>query len=313
MDIIEVSAKEFGCVITQPYQIFSGSAFAELNKDKVDEVKYFLFKDGKYRLGLIAGIRNNVFYSPFSAPFGGLVFLNPDVRINLIDDAMKQLLQWAVTQKIESINITLPPSIYDESFIAKQINSFFQNGFAIKVVDLNHSFELINFNGDYVEQMNRNARRNLKIALQEDLNFFKCISIEEKKSAYEIIRRNRESKNFPLRMSWEQVENTIKIISADFFIVYDRQNIAIASAIIFHINAGIVQVIYWGDIPEYSEHKTMNFLSFKVFEYYKSIGKKIVDIGPSTENAIPNYGLCEFKESIGCRVDTKFTFSKKIF
>ena len=35
-------------------------------------------------------------------------------------------------------------------------------------------------------------------------------------------------------------------------------------------------------------------------------------IGPSTESSIPNYGLCEFKESIGCEINQKFTFSKEI-
>jgi lipid II:glycine glycyltransferase (peptidoglycan interpeptide bridge formation enzyme) len=70
-----------------------------------------------------------------------------------------------------------------------------------------------------------------------------------------------------------------------------------------------VQVIYWGDIPEFSKYKTMNFLSFNIFEHYKKSGLKIVDIGPSTENSIPNYGLCEFKESIGCSIAAKVTFS----
>ena len=39
---------------------------------------------------------------------------------------------------------------------------------------------------------------------------------------------------------------------------------------------------------------------------------KNVDIGPSTENSEPNYGLCEFKEGIGCKIVPKYTFSKEI-
>ena len=145
MEILEVSSKEFQDIIPHPYHVFSSSTFSELNIGKVEKVYYLLFKDSKFRLGIIGGIRDNIFFTPFSAPFGGFVFLNHDVRINFINDAIKQLLEWAVTQKNESINIILPPSIYDESFIAKQVNSFFQNGFAIKGIDLNHSFELINF------------------------------------------------------------------------------------------------------------------------------------------------------------------------
>lgn len=39
---------------------------------------------------------------------------------------------------------------------------------------------------------------------------------------------------------------------------------------------------------------------------------KYLDIGPSTENSIPNYGLCDFKESIGCRRSLKYTMVKEL-
>ena len=63
---------------------------------------------------------------------------------------------------------------------------------------------------------------------------------------------------------------------------------------------------------DFSEFKTMNFLSYEVFKYYKENGIKVVDIGPSTEDSIPNHGLCEFKESIGCDLSPKYSFYKKI-
>ena len=56
----------------------------------------------------------------------------------------------------------------------------------------------------------------------------------------------------------------------------------------------------------------MNYLSFSVFEYYKKLGIHIVDIGPSSEDSVPNHGLCEFKESIGCDIIPKFKFVKKL-
>jgi len=55
----------------------------------------------------------------------------------------------------------------------------------------------------------------------------------------------------------------------------------------------------------------MNFLSFNVFNYYKDLGIEIIDIGHSTEDSIPNNGLCEFKESIGCSIGILYEFYKK--
>jgi lipid II:glycine glycyltransferase (peptidoglycan interpeptide bridge formation enzyme) len=95
----------------------------------------------------------------------------------------------------------------------------------------------------------------------------------------------------------------------DFFTV-NKEQTTIGAAVVFHVAPRIVQVVYWGDLPAYSEYKTMNFLSYSLFNYYQNQGIKIIDIGPSTENSIPNHGLCEFKESIGCDIAIKTVFTK---
>jgi lipid II:glycine glycyltransferase (peptidoglycan interpeptide bridge formation enzyme) len=139
-----------------------------------------------------------------------------------------------------------------------------------------------------------------------------CKTQEEEAIAFAIIKKNREVRGFPLRMTWEQIEETIKVIKADFFLLYNDSKETIASAMVFHINSKVVQVVYWGDLPEFSHLKTMNFLSYKIFEYYQDSTVEIIDIGPSTEDSIPNYGLCEFKESIGCDITTKLIVSKTV-
>ncbi|MBN2281976.1 MAG: hypothetical protein JXQ65_15445, partial [Candidatus Marinimicrobia bacterium] len=267
---------------------------------------------GKYRLGLTGGVRERIFHSPFSAPFGGFVFLKEDIRIPFIDRAIQLLIEWTDEHNLSAINITLPPPIYQQRFIAKQINSFYRAGFMVSVLDLNYTFDLNNFSEDYLSMVWRNARKNLLMAFKQDLEFKKCNSAEEKHLAYEVIRKNRISKGFPLRMSWVQVQETTKLIQADFFLVFDEAGNPVASAIVFHVSDKIVQVIYWGDNAAAPGTKAMNFLSYKIFEYYKNLEIKIIDIGPSTENSMPNYGLCEFKESIGCEINIKFTCSKTL-
>jgi lipid II:glycine glycyltransferase (peptidoglycan interpeptide bridge formation enzyme) len=85
----------------------------------------------------------------------------------------------------------------------------------------------------------------------------------------------------------------------------------VAAAVVFYVAHQIAQVIYWGDLPKFSEHKTMNFLSYSLFKYYSENGIAMIDIGSSTEDSVPNYGLCEFKESIGCDLNIKTEYFKK--
>ncbi len=312
MEIFEVEPSEYGKVISNPYHEFGSASFNDLNTNKCEKIFYLLFKEKKFRLGIIGGIRNKCFHSPFSAPFGGYTYIAESIRIQYIEEAIQTLKTWAAKKKLSSIMITTPPILYNYSFIAKQLNCLWREGFEIANIDLNFSFNLKFLDQEYQEYIWYNARKNLKIAITSELKFIKCMTDKEKMLAYEIIDKNRENRGYPLRMTWQEVSDTIRIIPADVFIINDKFETPIASALVFHVSKETVQVIYWGDIPGFSEIKPMNYLAYKVFEYYKSINKKNVDVGPSTENSIPNYGLCEFKESIGCFITPKYTLIKKL-
>jgi len=312
MEIIEVDYKEYSSIITEPYHVFGSGSFTHLNQSKADKVYYLLFKDSKYRLGLTGGIRDNIFLSPFSAPFGGFQYVNSEIKLNQIEEALNEFIAWARGKKIESIRITLPPNLYQESFIAKQSNVLYRKGFFIEQIELNFSFNTEKLDDEYSTLLWRNARKNLKIGTSNNLIFFKCSSENDKNEAYSIIKKNREAKGYPLRMTWEQMKDTIEVIKADFFICKEPDGKNIAAAITFYVAKDTIQVIYWGDDLDYSHLKTMNYLSYNLFKYYKEQNIRIIDIGPSTENSIPNYGLCEFKESIGCDISQKLTFELKV-
>lgn len=312
MEIVEVSQSGYASVIKSSFHVFGTAEFSGFNEDKCEKVHYLLFKDSKYRLGIIGGVRNNIFLSPFSAPFGGFSYVHEDVRLSYIEEAISVLIKWAKNLSYLAINITLPPFTYQESFLSKCFNCLVRSNFIISKVDLNYSFELVNLNENYIPNIWHNARKNLNRSFSANLNFSHCLDQEGKAEAYEIIRKNREIRGFPLRMSFELVMGTAGIVDANFFLLRNDSDASVASAIVFHVSADIVQVVYWGDLPDFSHLKTMNYLSFKVFEFYKLNNKRIVDIGPSTENSIPNYGLCEFKESIGCDIATKLGLTYNI-
>lgn len=310
MTIEEVSPQQYDQVIRQPYHIFGSAAFNQLNADKAEHVHYLLFKNPNPRLGLIAGIRDKVLHSPFSAPFGGFVYVDADVRLQYLEAAVDALLTWAAQKHVHEVRITFPPPIYQECYLAKILNVFYRKQFVQESIELNYHFDLQKFSDQYPQQIWRNARKNLNQALKNKLSFFHCASEADQQTAYEVIRINRTERGVPLRMSLQQIRQTMQLIPADFFLVKDPDGVPIAAAIVFLVAPQIGQIIYWGDIPDFASLKTMNFLSFKVFEHYKTVGLRYLDIGYSTVNSIPNYGLCEFKEGLGCDIQPKISFTR---
>lgn len=312
MELLVVDKDEYHKVVDGAYNVFNGALFNDVNSKKADEVYYFLFKEGKYRLGLVVGLKNSTILSPFSAPFGGFSYLRDDVRINHIEGALEALESWAASNKINEIKFVLPPLIYHHTFISKQINVFFRSNYQVANIDLNYYLEC-GLTGDaYKRQLWNSARKSLNRALVSDLVFWKCTSEREKNLAYSVIEKNRRWKGFSLKMSYHDIVKTNDVIEKDFFLVCDKAEAVIASAIVYHVADGVVQVVYWGDMPGYSLQRPMNFLSYMIFNHYNSLDVKYIDVGPSTEGSVPNYGLCEFKESVGCKIVPKYTFVKKV-
>ncbi len=310
MEIFEIDSTQYAEIFPKPYHLFNTAAFNNVNAYKCEQVYYLIFKDSKVRLGIIFGLRANKLVSPFSAPFGGFESTSDDIRLQQIDAAIEVLTIWATNKKFEGMRIVSPSFFYNENFLNKIYNGLYRSGFESKNIELNYQFPTHKFTENYQTEIWYNARKNLNRAFKAALVFEK-LAIENAKQAYDVIAQNRKERGFPLRMTWEQVQETMSVITADFFLV-KKEETAIGAAVVFHVAEQVVQVIYWGDLPQYANDKTMNFLSFNLFQHYKQQSITMVDIGPSTEDSVPNYGLCEFKESIGCDISIKTEFYKKL-
>ncbi len=305
MRITETSAAEYKEFFMRYPHIYNTVGFSELNREKADSLHYLLFENSKVRFGLVLGERNGRLLSPFSAPFGGFT-TNRQQCFEFVDEAVALLKDYGDGMS-RPVVMTLPPVFYDERQLSVMTNALHRFG-RICSMDVNYHFLISDFD-NYGMSLERTAKNKLRQAMKEDFVFRHIDSgdVEGVDRAYCVIRRNREDQGYPLRMSHDDVVNTIKVVDADFFLLEHEGN-DIAAAQIFHVTDDICQVIYWGDLREYSRLRPMNYLAFRIFEYYRGHGVRILDIGPSTENGVPNYGLCSFKEGIGCRSSLKFSF-----
>lgn len=305
MQIKNLTPGEFASTF-QTAHIFNTVAFAQLNSDKVERVHYLSFDDPKTCFGIVLGESNGVLRSPFSAPFGG--FLEKGTHgLERMEKAVDVLADYARERSLKLL-ITLPPLVYDETKMSKWVSVMIRK-MQLRHIDLNYHLDISHVS-HYSSVINSSARNHLNQALRQNYCLHKLNSDNRDDVArvYNVISCNHKERGFPLRMTFEQVWQTISnVVSADFFVL-EHEGCDVAAAQVFHVAAGIAQVVYWGDIRQYAKLRPMNYLAYSLFGYYADNGLRILDIGPSTENGIPNYGLCEFKESIGCSVTMKYSF-----
>ncbi len=309
MDVLEVDAKEYRAALRETI-VYNTAEFNELNSYKVDRVRYFIFADTRKRFALCVGQRADKFLAPFSAPFASFSPLRKHWTVLQLEESVKCLDDLAAREGIHSIKLTPPPSLYNESLVAALQNILSRQGYELLSCELNFALNLKTFRlEDYPSYLSLNGRNMLNAAMRENFSIKHCKDIAEKKIAYEVVVQNHESRGYPVRMTWEQVKETTEIVPHDFFIVLNG-DLPVAAAMLFHVTTDIVQLIYWGNIPDKLSAKSMNYLAYKLTAHYHERGMKYLDIGPSTENGVPNYGLCDFKQHIGCEIGSKLVMQK---
>lgn len=309
-NVIKVEGDEYKRQTAKLKNVFNKAEFCETNRDKVDDIWYLLVRRREsIRFAMAVGIRGTEIYCPFSAPFGYPEEIKDGMSVEEYSIAGTLLDQYFKASNITRATIYFPPSFYDEKAIETWMNIFFYLGWRVETIDLSFGFHIPNIIDDYENKIEYSGKKNFRISQNAGLSFAKCENLEDKKEAYRIISVNRASKGYPLRMSEKHVLETMAVVPSSMYIVSCGEE-NVASALVYDVTSKAAQVVYWGDIPGHAEKKVINYLAYELLKVYNKRGFEYLDIGPATENGIPSFGLCRFKDTIGCERTTKYRLSK---
>lgn len=312
MIVRRISDQEYKKRVVNGEMQYNQMEFCEFNRKKVRDIHYLLFSDNKKERFVIPfGKEDGCLSAPFSAPFCLPEELRKVTSAEHYMEAMSALERYAETVSAKKITITFPPFLYGERKISYWLNAGFLCGWKLAGLELNYALNLkkIRDNG-YENLIAYNGKKNLRIAHEKGNCLYFCQSEADFEKAYRIIQINRERKGYPLKMSFEQVEWTRQFVKGEWFSVV-HEGEWVAAAVVFPVTGHVAQVVYWGDIPG-NTCRAVNFLAEQLVVYYTEKGFDYLDIGPSTERSRPNYGLINFKESIGCETGSKIIIEKSV-
>ena len=310
-----VSVEEYKVIVPDRKVFFNEPEFTELNRDKVDEIYYLILMRGESaRFGVIIGRIGNEGKCPFSAPYSYPVSIINESKQEAIDEGLETLEKYCESEGIESLKFIFPPLFYDEHLLTGWVSALYRKNYVIENIDLNFSLDLKKLNVDeeaYGKLITQKGRKGLRRARKSGLEVVKCILEEDYREAYRIVQIGHDSKGFPVHMTYEQLSNTLNLVDHDVFIVR-KGEVGIVAEFLYKINDRIVQGIYTGTHPDYMECNGMNLLTYYTIKYYGDQGYDILDKATAGKDSIPNYGLCNFKESVGCERSIKYTFKKEL-
>lgn len=303
--LVEVVDKTYQKKFPKSPHPYISESFIENVKFKAGQVVRLIEENKKVSIGLIAGIKDGVLLSPFSAPFGGFHFTHDNVFTSEIDQFVVKLINYAYQRNIKMIKLTLPPDIYHQSFNSKMSNSLLRNGFYHEIPEIINWIDLKQFNGTF---SSRSARKNLNTSLRCKLSFHIAQEIKEKELAYQIIIENRVKFGRPIYMVFADLLHVSELWPVDFFLIKNKDQEAVAAAIFYRGHEKIVQGVFWADTDQGRSYRAMDFLAWNLWNHYKKLNYNCIDLGRSSTYGIPNNGLIRFKEDIGCTSALRLTF-----
>jgi hypothetical protein len=278
--------------------------------DKQFQIRCFVGKFNEGSIGVIGVVDENIFHSPYWAPYGGFR-VDRELSYKKLGVFLEKLVEYLRISEFVGIRVVLAPEVFQLSQHANSFLNLKKAGFGLIHTELSHYFSLERFTSD-ASYLNRLDRQTLMRTLDRGLTHKIVDEEAQQKAIYEMLQTSRRQRNIPLKMSWERLLAATKFVNVDFWAVYAPDHELCAAAVVYEVDQSTSQVVYWGFDPDYARLDSMRYLSYHMFAYYKGLEKRYLDFGISTDQSIPNDGLIAFKENVGCDACLRFEFYKQL-
>jgi hypothetical protein len=251
----------------------------------------------------VSGVEvDNKFISPYYGPFSDFSFSCAGSFDN--GKLIEGLLQ-KINKEYVSYEFTICPEFYgiESSVIVCTMLTY---GATIKTIELNNHIDLKSFKG-----INRANSKKLQ-QLRDKSHIARQASVSDLWNIYNLLKDNRESKNNKLSLSFEKILILFNSFPENFkcWAVYDANNNMRASSITLDMNDAVRYVFYWGDRPENESLSPVVLLADHLIQDSIKDGFLYLDLGTSSINGNINFGLRNFKRSLGAIDSFKIKMEK---
>lgn len=249
------------------------------------------------------------FASPLRGTYGGIDATLQDVT--LFDLFLEDIEAALRKNGAKRAQLAEAPFAHDPAKSHLLMNALLRHGWTIAKHELNYHLAVDDV--PLMEKMERNNQKRVRKCQREGCAFHHFERKEEIEAVYDVIKKNRESKGYPVTMTLEHMLEMKKLFPSVWqFFGTTMQEKLIAGSVCIRINPDVLYVFYWGDLPEAHALSPVAFHADNLYAHCQKEGIKILDIGTSTDGGVPNLGLMKFKERLGCETSLKLVFSKDL-
>ena len=283
-----------------------------LNSLQFRQKLFFKYSHGKKSIFIsFVCTSEKVWTSLPSSTFGGFeVAGSGDTAKDMIDFVALIEAYFIKNHDIKKIVILLPPALSGYFSPEVQFYSLYSKGYAISTCNLSYSLrvEPIEFEKLISYGNLKRIRKCIKSGVVADVQ-----NLDMLPQIYEVISSNRIDKGYPMTLSIQELNRQVRLFPNRFQLFSVELNgVLMAGAIAIRLNVNSLYILYWGDLIKFRSYSPIVILCKSIYEYCLKNNISFLDVGTSTINREPNFGLMEFKSDLGFSPNLKFTLEKDI-
>jgi hypothetical protein len=244
--------------------------------------------------------------SPYRSPFGSVDAsseIDPSILFNFLQFIDSDLLK----SGIKKIVIKNPPTLYNPTH--QTLLQVFLSNLNYQVITAEPGAILI-VDKSREELTSQWEKRKVRQAQEQELKL-KHESVDQLKTLYDFIHDCRVQKNYPSSMTFDEIQRTVNTFPERFLLTsIHKQNELVAASICVRCNSHVLYHFYSDHTTSGKSTNPTVYLIRSLYDYCVEHGIALFDLGTSSLDGTPNFGLLNFKLRLGATPTTKFTFQK---
>jgi hypothetical protein len=250
-------------------------------------------------------VASGYFRSPVRGTFGGFEFVE-NVRLQAVEGFVAEVERGLRQAGASTIEILTPPTNLNPSASAILYNVLVRRGYMVRCADLDCYLTVDKV--PLIEKVKHSRRQRIHKCKREGMRGVE-VDQTQWEEVYNVISANRLRRGYPVTMTYEAIQQMAEAFpkSLVFFGAFAGREM-IASSICVWVSPTILYVFYWGDLPGWEHFSPVSLLAETIYDYASQRGCRLLDLGTSSLDGRPNYGLMDFKHEMGCQESLKLTY-----
>jgi hypothetical protein len=247
--------------------------------------------------------------SPARGTYAGLAWV-PGLGLESLFGFHEAVLTRLRSLGASRVEILPAPMAHNPTAFASQVYLLRACGYETSQCDLNHSLEVDA--RPLAERMSYGNLKRMRKCAREGLV---ALSLQHAAlpEVYDTIATNRASKGHEMSMSLLQLQSMVERFPDAVTLFGCRLGSdLVAAAVCLQVEAGVLYVFYWGDRPGYATLSPVVSLADAIYTHCQTQGIGLLDVGTSTVDSQPNFGLIQFKSGLGFSESLKVRMTRNV-